>query len=140
MLNMVYELNEGFEKNGRVRLAVYIAALMLTILNYRIMIVMPHNSMRVIMLIITALPTALIYYISGGIAGCYLIVKAGAKIIDIMFFLIILFCPFAAPLFMIFSTVFSLMICAAFAYALPILFVPVAGLLRRKLCINHYLC
>ncbi len=136
MLDKVYELNEDFEINGKVRLVVYAAALMLNILNCRVLLCMPHGGTRVCMLIATALLTALIYFISGGIAGCYLIVKAGAKIIDVMFILVVLFCPFVAPLLMIFSTVFSLIGCAYFAYVLPIIFVPIAGLVRRKLCTN----
>lgn len=134
MLNMIYELNEEFEKNVKVRMAVYLAAVMLTILNFRILINMPHDGRRMLMLIVTALPTALIYYISGGIAGCYIVVKAGAKIINVILFLVVLFCPFAASLLMIFSTVISMMACAYFAYALPILFVPAVGLIRRRLC------
>lgn len=134
MMNTMKQWQMRFENEGRVRAVIYFMALLLTFINWR---AVPDgteaSSARVVICIFTIPATLAIYYISGGIEGCYSVIKTLAKVVNFFFILLILLCPFAVGWIMIFSTILSGMWCCFAAYVLPIIGVPLTGFVRRRM-------
>lgn len=121
-----------FENEAGVRWMVYLCAFVLTTMNWRVMTDATEGSARLMLGIFTIPATLAVYYISGGIGTCWRVIKGIAKIVNVVFILFILICPFAVGWLLLISEIVSCVLCCFWAYGAPILGVPLVGFIRRR--------
>lgn len=132
MMETMKKWQMWFENEAGVRWAVYLCAFVLTTMNWRVMTDATEASARLMLGILTIPTTLAVYYISGGIETCWWVIKGIAKIVNVIFVLFILICPFAVGWLLLISRIVSCVWCCFAAYGIPVVGVPLVGFIRRK--------